>query len=75
MKNYIVNIVNIEYDIDELEDGEEMPVLPTFLSMDVSVVSDEVSVSEAISKAASYHISNKTGFCHKSFGFEYALIG
>ena len=41
MKNYIVNIVNIEYDIDELEDGKEMPVLPTFLSMDVSVVSDE----------------------------------
>lgn len=74
MKNYIVNIVNIEYDIDELEDGEEMPVLPTFLSMEVSVGSDELSVSEAILEAASDHISNTTGFCHKSFGFEYELI-
>lgn len=71
MKNYIVNIVNIEYNID---DGEEMTMLPSCLSMEVSIGSDVVSVSAAILEAASDHIRNTTGFCHKAFGFEYELI-
>lgn len=28
MEKYIVNVFDVEYDIDELEDGDKMPDLP-----------------------------------------------
>lgn len=76
MEKYIVNVFDVEYDIDELEDGDKMPDLPTRFNLEIIVpkLSYEGDVGHLLIDIASDRISEMTGFCVDSISLESELI-
>lgn len=61
---YKVKITNIDYDLDGLEE-REVNFLPQQMTAEI-----EAGNEDELENRISDHISDRTGFCHKSFDFE-----
>lgn len=67
---YTVQVTDVEYEVDEDEDGEDVepPDLPSELTLTLEGVEHEDDLTQRVSDA----ISDETGFCH--LGFKYEIV-
>ena len=77
MSKYLIEVYDIIYDIDDIEDGEETPELPDKLSFERDIeadIDDAEDLEYEITNIASDFISDETGFCHLGFKLKFTAV-
>lgn len=77
MSKYLIEVYDIIYDIDDIDDGEETPELPDKLSFECDIeadIDDAEDFEYEITNIASDFISDETGFCHLGFKMKFTAV-
>lgn len=77
MSKYLIEVYDIIYDIDDIDDGEVDPELPDKLSFERDIeadINDAEYFEYEISNIASDFISDETGFCHLGFKMKFTAV-